>query len=288
VLGENQIVSQLRDAYSSACAVKSAGKIIHRLFHQAFRAGKMVRSETEMGKGACSVSSAAVNLLEGKLHDFQKPRILFVGANQMIQLAAQNLRQRDHNEFTFANRTPERAHELAREFGGRGAGLDNLGDLVGEADIVISCTGSDQTVITEKMIENYLNSQPDGKLLILDLAIPRDCEVNNGYSEQIEIHDLESIGRFVREQQREREAAIPQAEEIIRRKLDEFTYWYEHVVHEPIYNGLQDSFESVRRQEINELLARLPSECRKDVEQTSLRLVNRLLKLKIRARETSD
>lgn len=288
VLGENQIVGQLRDAYSSSCAVKAAGKIIHRLFHQAFRAGKLVRSETEMGKGACSVASAAVGLLQQKLAQFDKPRLLFVGANQMIKLAAKNLAGQSHGGMVFANRTPARAVELAELFGGKSADLRDLERLLPEAEILISCTSSDKAVITKATFDRYLQENPERPLLIVDMAIPRDIEIDNSYSELLEVHDLDSIGRFVKDQQQERQAAIPQAEEIIERKLDEFVYWFDHVIHEPIYNGLQDSFESVRKQELEELLQQLPKEYREAVESSSRRLVNRLLKLKVRSTSEED
>jgi glutamyl-tRNA reductase len=283
VLGENQIVGQLRDAYHSSCAVKAAGKIIHRLFHQAFRAGKLVRSETEMGKGACSVATAAVSLLEEKLAAYERPRLLFVGANQMIKLAAKNLSPSKHGGLVFANRTAERAVELAKLFGGRSAFLRDLPQLLGESEIIISCTSADRAIITREMIDNYLAAHPGRPLLIVDMAIPRDVEIESDYSDLIEVHDLDSIGRFVKDRQAERKAAIPQAEEIIERKLAEFSYWFDHVIHEPIYNGLQDSFEEVRRQEISKLLKQMPPELGEAIESSSRRLVNRLLKLKVRS-----
>lgn len=286
VLGENQIVGQLRDAYSSACAVKTAGKMIHRLFHQAFRAGKQVRSDTEMGKGACSVSSAAVGLLREKIDAMHQPSVLFVGINQMISLAAKNIRQLEVGQFLFANRTVARAEEFAGKYQGKGYPLTELEALLGRADVVISCTGSTEPVITAEMIDNYLASHPDRRLLIMDMAIPRDVAINDDYHDLLEVHDLESIQRFVKDQQKRREQAIPQAEMIIQRKLDEFTYWYDHVIHEPVYNGLKDSFEAVRRQEIAELLKKLPPELRPELEDRTRQLVNRLLKLKIR--QTSD
>ncbi|MFH2054331.1 MAG: hypothetical protein ABIJ61_00105, partial [bacterium] len=209
--------------------------------------------------------------------------LLFVGANQMIKLAAKNLADLDHGGMVFANRTPERAQQLADLFGGRSADLRDLAKLLPQAEILISCTSSDKAVIARETFDHYLRENPGRPLLIIDMAIPRDVEIDDSYSELLEVHDLDSIGRFVKEQQQERQAAIPQAEEIIERKLDEFVYWFDHVIHEPIYNGLQDSFEVVRKQELDDLLQQLPEEYRQAVEASSRRLVNRLLKLKVRS-----
>ncbi|MBU2652516.1 MAG: glutamyl-tRNA reductase, partial [Bacteroidetes bacterium] len=122
VLGENQVFGQVKDAYSAACSVKAAGKVIHRLFHQAFRVGKQIRTDTEMGKGACSVSSAAMELLRARQGELSEPSVLFVGVNQMISLAAANLGREAHGRFYFANRTPEKAEVLALRYDGLGCG----------------------------------------------------------------------------------------------------------------------------------------------------------------------
>ncbi|MCP4580860.1 MAG: glutamyl-tRNA reductase, partial [candidate division Zixibacteria bacterium] len=148
VLGENQIMAQLRDAYTSACAVKTAGKIIHRLFHQAFRVGKQVRTDTEMGKGACSVSSAAIELLQTKIKKLEKPSILLVGVNQMTALAAKGIRRLNYGNMIFANRTEQKAATFAAQFDSTGHPLTELPDLIDKSDILITCTGANEPIIT--------------------------------------------------------------------------------------------------------------------------------------------
>jgi glutamyl-tRNA reductase len=282
VLGENQIMSQIKDAYSSACAVKAAGKVIHRLFHQAFRVGKLVRADTEMGKGSCSVSSAAIELLKTHLRDMKDPSILFIGINQMISLAASGLNRLEYNRFSFANRTPERAVQFAAKYNSQGYSLDKIPLLLGSAEVVISCTGSSRPVITKSIIDNFSASHGEKKLIILDLAVPRDVEIDNSYNSNIEVMDIEDIHRFVRDQQERRRLAVPQAEEIIGRKLNEFVYWFDHVRYEPIYNGLYDAFENLRREEMESALNRLPPEYKTLVNTATRNLVNKLVQLKLR------
>jgi glutamyl-tRNA reductase len=288
VLGENHIVGQLKEAYSSACLVKSTGKVLHRLFHQAFRVGKQVRTDTEMGKGACSVSGAAIELLSSKLDQFEKPTILFVGINQMISLAASALSALENANFLFSNRTVEKAIEFAAKYDSEGYSLDELPNLLRQADAVITCTGSQLPVISKKILTDLQYSIPSKKLIILDLANPRDVEANDSYNRQIEIHDLDSIKKFLDDRQQKMQEAIPLAEEIIDRKLEEFLYWFNHVRHEPLYNGLDKQFEFIRQEELAALIDKLPRELQGEINTATKRLINRLLQMKMRTTPGSN
>ena len=281
VLGENQIIGQLKDAYSSTCAVRTTGKVIHRLFHQSFRVGKLVRTDTEMGKGSCSISSAAVGLLKSKMSNLEKPDFLFIGINQMISLAASNLIKHNHGKFIFANRTKQKAVTFAEKYGGVGFGLERLEEMMAEADVVVTCTGAIDPIISNDMLDQLITNNPDKKMLIMDMAIPRDVEVEKHTNSNITILDLEDIREYVKTQQAKREKAIPQAEEIIDRKLDEFAYWLKQVGQEPIYNGLGDAFNSVYRQELGLLFANLEPELRKQFEKAGEKMVKKMLTLKI-------
>ena len=288
VLGESQIVGQLRDAYTSACSVKSAGKLIHRLFHQAFRVGKAVRADTEVGKGACSVSGASISLMKSRIAELKRPSVLFVGINQMIFLAASNMLKLDCGEFMFANRTHEKAVEFASRFGGTGYSLDQLPSLLKKTDIVVTCTSSPQPIIGERMILEAASARERRKLTVMDMAIPRDVEYNAGNRDDIEIFDLEDVKRFIKHRQEQMVKAIPQAEVIIDRKLSEFAYWYSHVLHEPLYNGLEETFQAIRMEELGPILSQLPPETKSSFDKASRRLVNRLLQIKIRAEDDTS
>ncbi|MCD6162484.1 MAG: glutamyl-tRNA reductase [candidate division Zixibacteria bacterium] len=285
VLGENQILGQLKDAYSSACTAKTTGKIIHKLFHQAFRVGKLVRSETEMGKGACSVSSTTVEFLKDRISRLGKPAILFVGVNQIINLAASKIIKFPHGKLMFANRTPEKAVKFAAKFNGSGYSLDRLSSLIESADLVITCTGSKEPVITRQMIDTYISSGKSNGLIIMDIAAPRDVEIGKNYHANIEVFDLEDIKQHVKEHQQKRELAIPQAQEIIERKLSEFAYWFDQVRHEPSYNGLGEACEEIRLKEISKVLGKLSPELKDEVNRTTKVLVKKILQVKFHNRE---
>jgi glutamyl-tRNA reductase len=282
VLGENQILGQVKDAYSSACAVKSVGKVLHRLFHQAFRVGKQVRSDTEMGQGACSVSSAAIEMLQSRLGTTERPSILFVGVNQMIELAASRLMKAHHSRFYFANRTVEKAVKFAERFDGEGFGLESLCDLLPAVDVVVSCTSSADAVISKELIERSMERRASAKQVLVDLAIPRDIDFPKGADPSVEVYDLEDIKRFQRGQQEIREKAIPHAREIIDQRMSEFNYWFDHVKLEPIYNGASTSYEDIRREEIEPIIRKLPPPLQEELDEASRQLVERIVRAKAR------
>ncbi len=288
VLGENQVVGQVREAYSSACAVKAAGKVLHRLFHVAFRVGKQVRTDTEMGRGACSVSSAAVNMLQNDIALPHKPKVLFVGVNQMISLFATGLSRAAHGSLYFANRTIARAEDLAGKFNGTWHGLDELAILLGKVDVAVFCTGSSEPLVTTATIDQVVSSPPKhvgkrpNRLVIIDLAIPRDVAVERGYDPSIDVYDLQDIQAWVKKAKEQRERAIPEAEGILGHRLDEFIHWFDHIRYEPTYNGLDRTFEDIRQEELQNILERLPTEVRDQLDDATCRLVNRLLQVKIR------
>jgi glutamyl-tRNA reductase len=281
VLGENQILGQIKDAYSSACAVKVAGKIIHRLFHQAFRVGKHVRTETDMGKGSCSVSTAAVGFLKSHLDAEARPAVLFVGTSKMIALAASSWSRLHHSRLMFANRTQAASEVLAAKYGASHYSLDDLPSLLAEADIVISCTASPEPIITRDMLQAHLDACPSHKLMIMDMAVPRDVEFDKNGHPDLTIFDLDDIQRYVKEQQSIRAAAVPDAERLVDERLSEFAFWYDHVRNEMTPLRTMEDFERVRREDLALLLGDLPEDVRSKVDEQTSRLVQKLAQMKV-------
>jgi glutamyl-tRNA reductase len=278
----SRISIQIKEAYSSACAVKSAGKVMHRLFHQAFRVGKQVRSDTELGQGACSISTATIEMLKPKLDTIDSPLILMIGLNQMITLATSRLKRRGFDRFMFANRTRQAAVEFGSQHNAEGYGLDELPALLPRADVVITCTGSPQAIITDDHIGNMLVRNPGKQLIIADMAVPRDVEIKKDHA-GIDYYDLDDVKKHAETNQSSREDAIPDAESLIERKLEQFMYWFDHVRHEPIYNGLTETFEQIRHDELKRVIENLPPESRDIIERATRRIVERIMQIKIRA-----
>jgi glutamyl-tRNA reductase len=277
VLGESQILGQIKEAYSAACAVKTVDKVLHRLFHQAFRVGKQVRSDTEMGRGACSVSSAATDMLGSLVTGMERPVILFIGINQMIKLAASSLRSTDHGGFRFANRTAEKAVDFAARYDSPGYGLDALPELLEEADVVMTSTSSPDPILPRRLMDGVGAKRRGRRCIVVDLAVPRDVEDPGSADSPFDVYDLEDIQTYLADQEHRRELAIPQAEEIIEQKKSEFTYWFEHARHEHLYNGRGDTFEQIRREELAPVLDKLPRRLQNELDRASRKLVDRIL-----------
>jgi glutamyl-tRNA reductase len=276
VLGESQIFGQIKESYSSACMIKTAGKIIHRLFHLAFRTGKQVRTHTSLTEGANSVSGAAISLLKNLINGRKDIPILFIGVNQMIHIAATTLHKSGYNNFKFANRTESKAKEMAEKYGGSAYALSNLDELLASSEVVITCTGSPEPILDDSNLLPAVSSN-GRKMIVMDMAIPRDTIPLPDHKDKIRIFDLEDIDAFLEETRKSREEAIPQAREIINRKLSEFAYWYEHAKSEPLVERVEHELERIRREEMAEITKDLDDETTSKIEEFSKRLINRLL-----------
>ena len=288
VIGENQIFGQLKDAFSSACQLKTVGRILQRAFHQAFRVGKQIRNETAMGQGVCSVSSAAIDLLRDRMSQFDRPDVLFVGAGRMISLAASRAATLPVGRLHFANRTQDRAEALAQAYGYEGHDLGDLPDLLNTADVVISCTGAHEVVITSAMLDRASRLRSGRPLLLIDLAMPPDIEHQPGRYDAISVCNLDDIKDFVGRNQEKREAEIPKAELLVAQRLAEFMYWYSHVHLEADRVQLNQALENIRQQELERVLAKLPLELRTELTDASRNLVEKVLQVKDRLSDTGS
>lgn len=282
VLGENQIFGQVKEAYGASCQAHTTGKIQHRLFHQAFRVGKQVRTKTELGKGACSVSSAATELLKENLDKSERPTVMFIGVNRMTTLAASYWKKLHHNRLLFVNRTVEKAAKLAAGFKSNGYSLSEMPDLLGQTDILFTCTGSDRPIVSREMIRQFVIEHPDRKLQIMDIAIPRDVDIEKDFHPNVTVYDLDDVKAFVASRQERRKRAVVDAEAIIAERLKEFAYWYDHVRQDFVYNGLTETFEAIKDRELAPILELLPSEYRKAVQEAAERMATRMAQVKIR------
>ena len=288
VLGENQILGQLKDAYSSACQLKTAGTVLQRAFHQAFRVGKQARTDTSLGKGACSVSSAAVAMLESRLDQFTEPEVLLVGAGKMISLAASRLRSLPLKSVRIVNRTRERADAVAAAFGCESHPWLALPTQLEQVDIVVSCTGATEPVIGEALLDHVSHSRNGRPLLLIDLAVPADIAWTANRYEYITRLSLDDIKIFADRNQMEREAEIPRVEQIVAQRLDEFMYWYSHVHREISVGTLEASLETVRQKELERVLAKLPLELQSELNDASRHLVEKLMQIHLRVTPTAD
>ncbi len=279
VLGEPQILGQFKDAVRSAEQAGTLGLLLNKLFQRTFSVAKTVRSETDIGASTVSMASAAVRLAERIYPSIAEQSVLFIGAGEMIELAATHFSARHPRHATFANRTLERAQHLAERFRGRAITLNDIASQLAVHDIIVSCTASTLPIIGKGLIERALRVRKHRPFLIIDLAVPRDVEAEVGELDDVFLYGVDDLGKIAREGLDVRESAVAQAEAIIETQVGDFMQWLDNRELVPTIRALRDDAERARRREVERALRRLArgDDSQKVLEQLSHALTNKLL-----------
>jgi glutamyl-tRNA reductase len=280
VPGEAQILGQVREAYEAAREAETAGSTLHRLFRQALRVGKRVRTETAIGENPASVSSAAAELAERVFEGLEGRRILLIGAGKMADLTAANLISRGVGEIVVANRSPERAEALARRFGGRAVGLEALEDELAHADVVVASTGSQGLVLSGDQVARAMRQRRGRPVFFIDIAVPRDLDPAINELEGCYLYDIDDLERVVAESVAGRREEAVRAEAIVSEEADSFRAWQLSLDVVPAIASLRARAESIRLEELDRVESRLaslsPSQ-RRAVEALTSQIVAKLL-----------
>jgi glutamyl-tRNA reductase len=279
VLGEAQILGQIKDAARQAESAGTLGSHLHKLFQRAFSVAKEVRSSTAIGANTVSMAAAAVQLAERIFESIGEQRLLFIGAGEMIELVATHFSAHSPRAVTIANRTQERGVELARRLGGRAIRLDEIAASLFEHDIIVSCTASPLPIIGLGLVERSLKARRHRPLFMVDLAVPRDIEPEVGKLDDVFLYSVDDLARIVADGMESRQAAVVQAEAIIENQTRSFRQWLASRETVPMIRSLRDAAERARRHELEYALKRLaagdaPEEA---LAQLSLRLTNKFL-----------
>ena len=290
VVGEAQILGQMKDAVRLAENAGTLGMHLHKLFQRAFAVAKEVRTSTAIGANTVSMAAAAVQLAERIFESVSSQKILFIGAGEMIELCATHFCARQPKQVTVANRTVERGRVLADRFGGHAIRLDELADTLGQYDIVVSCTASPLPIIGLGMVERAIKARRHRPMFMVDLAVPRDIESEVGELDDVFLYTVDDLAQVVASGIESRQAAVIQAEAIIDTQVDSFLHWMESRDTVPLIRSLRDAAERNRRHELDHAMKRLtagdPPE--KVLEQLSLRLTNKFLHAPTQALQLSD
>lgn len=225
VLGEPQILGQLKSAYSAADEYGTLGKHLRRLFQHAFAVAKHVRTDTDIGASAVSVAFAAVSLARQIFGDLRNQRALLIGAGETIELAARHLLGNGLEHAVVANRTPERAARLATEIGGQPIALPDIPQVLHEADIVIASTASPLPILGKGAVERAIRRRKHRPMFMVDLAVPRDIEAEVGKLDDVYLYTLDDLEEVVAENIASRREAAEQAEEIVAVQTEHFMGW---------------------------------------------------------------
>ncbi len=225
VLGEPQILGQLKQAYQNAVAAKTLGKHLNQLFQHSFNVAKQVRTHTSIGTNPVSVASTAVSLAKQIFGDLSKQKALFIGAGETIELTAQHLCAVGTSRITIANRNIVRAQKLANKFEGYGISLSYISEVLPESDIVITATSSTLPILGKGLLENSLKRRKHKPILVIDLAIPRDVEPEAGQLQDIYLYSVDDLKQVIQENMQSRMDAAEQAEIIIDYEVSKFYIW---------------------------------------------------------------
>ena len=259
VLGEPQILGQMKDAVRQADAAGGLGTYLHQLFQRTFSVAKEVRSTTEIGAHSISMAAAAVRLSQRIFDNLAEQHVLFIGAGEMIELCATHFAAQKPKSITVANRTLERGETLAARFGGKAIRLAELPDQLAQFDVVVSCTASTLPIIGLGMVERAVKTRRHKPIFMVDLAVPRDIENEVSRLNDVFLYTVDDLGGVVQSGLEQRQAAVAQAEAIIETRVQSFMHWVDHRVNVPLIQELQDSGEAMRLIELErarKLLAR--------------------------------
>jgi glutamyl-tRNA reductase len=280
VPGEAQILGQVREAYEAAREAGTTGSTLHRLFRQALRVGKRVRTETAIGENPASVSSAAAELAERVFEGLEGRKILLIGAGKTADLTAANLISRGVGEIVVGNRSHERAEALARRFGGRAVGLDALEGELTHADVVVASTGSQGLVLSGEQVARAMRERRGRPVFFIDIAVPRDLDPAINELEGCYLYDIDDLERVVAESVAGRREEAVRAEAIVSEEADSFRAWQLSLDVVPAIASLRARAESIRQEELDRVEGRLaslsPSQ-RRAVEALTSQIVAKLL-----------
>jgi glutamyl-tRNA reductase len=280
VVGEPQILGQIKTSYGYAAEYKSSGIILNRFLHKAFSVAKRVRTETKIASSAVSVAFAAVELAKKIFNDLSDKTIMLIGAGEMCELAAKHFLNSGVRGLMVTNRTFERAEKLADEFGGKAVRFDDLFDQLHKADIILSSTGAPHTIIGAGDLEEVMRRRRQKPMFFIDIAIPRDIDPGVNDVENVYLFTVDNLQEVVATNLQQRKEEASKAEDIVNEEIGQFFKWLSSLEVTPTIVALRNKFEEIRRAELEKTLANwkdLPPDGQKKLEALTNAIMNKLL-----------
>jgi glutamyl-tRNA reductase len=280
VMGEPQILGQVKDAFGVASQLGCTGPLLNKLFHSAFAAGKRVRTETALSAGAVSVSYAAVELARKIFGDLKGRTVLVIGAGEMGKLTAIHMQSQGIARLLITSRTAAHATALAQSIGGSAIPWDSLNAGLVDADILITATGASTPIISHRLVIQTMKARRQRPLFVIDIAVPRDVEADAGDLEQVFLYNIDDLQAVVQENISKRGTEASDAERIVAQEVGKFVGWLNSRSAVPTIVALRQRFEAIRQSELRRLepkLAALPPEARTRVDEITRLILEKLL-----------
>ena len=257
VLGEPQILGQLKEAYHVAKDANTLNKLLEKLFQHAFSTAKKVRTDTQIGSSPVSVAYCAVKLSEKIFTDLSEQTVLLIGAGEMIDLCAQHLNEKGVESMIVANRTLENAQKIAKQYQAQAISLKQFSSVIDQADIVISSTAASVPIIGKGLIESALKQRKHKPMFMLDIAIPRDIEPEVGQLDDVYLYTIDDLQQVVSDNLDNREKEKTLAQEIIKKQNLVFNQWLETLPNEQVVQTYRLSAYEVKQQTLEQALKKL-------------------------------
>jgi glutamyl-tRNA reductase len=291
VLGETQILGQVRESYAVSQELLATGGTLNPLFQRAIAVGKRVMNETALNEGRLSVASVAVDYARRIFDHFDDKTVLCIGAGKMAGLALRGFEGLSPHRLLVCNRDPEKAAVLAREFNGAHVPFEAMESHLTAADIVISSTGAQRPIITRRQFDGLLKQRRYRPIFLIDIALPRDVEASVGELENVYLYNLDDLQQVVAATQTQRKDAVEAARGIVAEQVQQFALW--HRAHElgPVIDRLYKRYHELAQVELDRTLSKLPGVSpaeRAHLEDLARRIVNKLLHDPIRTLRESD
>ncbi|CAM3821895.1 glutamyl-tRNA reductase [Alkalicoccus chagannorensis] len=259
ILGETQILGQIRQSFDTAREAGTTGTVFNHLFKQAVTTAKRAHSETKIGENAVSVSYAAVELGRRIFDGFDDKKVLVMGAGKMSELTAKHLSSSGVTDITVMNRTKEKAQELAQRFTGRAEGMDRMNESLQSTDILISSTGSNDYVIRKNEVKDLLKKRRGRPLFLVDIAVPRDLDPELAELDNVYLYDIDDLQGIVNANLEERKEEAEKIELMIEEELVAFSHWLDTLGVVPVITALRSKASTVQEQTMESLERKLSS-----------------------------
>ncbi len=280
VLGEPQILGQIKTAYGYAAEFKTAGLILNRFLHKAFSVAKRVRTETAIASNAVSVSFAAVELARKIFDRLDNKGVMIIGAGEMCELAARHFVANGISKVLVTNRTFERAEKLAAEFNGKAVPFDSFVDHLAEVDIIMTSTGAPNFILGKRQMEEVLKRRKNRPMFLIDIAVPRDIDPKVNDISNTYLYDVDDLQGVVQANLKERQKEAGKAEAIVEQEIGQFHLWLGNLEVKPTVIALRRKLDEIRQQELEKTfgnLKDLTGKQRKSIEAMAGAIINKIL-----------
>lgn len=258
VLGEDQIIGQVKEAYRISAEHKFTGAVLNRLFHKAFEVSKQIRTETAINEGALSVSSAAVRLANQIFPELKNHSVFLIGAGETSELVLKCLKKRGNNTIFIANRTLSKAVELAERYNANPIDFKEIKNQLILSDIIITSTASKNYIISKELIEDVLKDRKNKKLVLIDISVPRNIDENIKNLDNVFLYDIDDLEKIVSDTKKKRKAEIEKAMILINKMTTEFYNWMSTINISPVIKSLKEKFYTINKEELESLRFRIP------------------------------